>query len=102
MIYFDSPVLTRHPTLHPRQIYVQTRNPANLDMTMVKNEYPERPLKLVGALGKRNHYQQFQPVVTLAKGYTVHWDQAAPAEVTIWLINFNRLAAGKTRERINT
>ncbi|RXN25610.1 cell migration-inducing and hyaluronan-binding [Labeo rohita] len=75
---------------HYAQIYVQTRNPANLNMKMVKDEYPDRPLELVGALGKRNHYQQFQPVVMLGKGYTMHWDQAAPAEVTIWLINFNR------------
>ncbi|XP_048119132.1 cell migration-inducing and hyaluronan-binding protein [Alosa alosa] len=75
---------------HYAQIYVQTRNPANQDLIMVKNEYPEQPLRLVGALGKRNHYQQFQPVVALTKGYTMHWDQPAPAEVTIWLINFNR------------
>lgn len=59
-------------------------------MHMVRDEYPDRPLTLEGALGKRKHYQQFQPVITLAKGYTVHWDQAAPAEVTIWLINFNK------------
>uniref|UniRef100_A0A672GP46 Cell migration inducing hyaluronidase 1 n=1 Tax=Salarias fasciatus TaxID=181472 RepID=A0A672GP46_SALFA len=72
------------------QIYIQTRNPANLNMYMARDEYPDRPLMLEGALGKRKHYQQFQPVVTLAKGYTVHWDQAAPAEVTIWLINFNK------------
>ena len=44
----------------------------------------------MGALGKRNHYQQYQPVVTLAKSYTVHWERAAPAELTVWLINFNR------------
>lgn len=75
---------------HYAQIYVQTRNPANLNMKMVKDEYPDKPLQLVGALGKWNHYQQFQPVITLGKGYTMHWDQAAPAEVTIWLINFNR------------
>ncbi|KTF94682.1 hypothetical protein cypCar_00015106, partial [Cyprinus carpio] len=65
---------------HYAQIYVQTRNPANLNMKMVKDEYPDKPLELVGALGKRNHYQQFQPVVMLGKGYTMHWDQAAPAE----------------------
>ncbi|XP_053275095.1 cell migration-inducing and hyaluronan-binding protein [Pleuronectes platessa] len=75
---------------HYAQIYVQTRNPANLNMYMVRDEYPDRPLMLEGALGKRKHYQQFQPVITLAKGYTIHWDQAAPAEVTIWLINFNK------------
>lgn len=72
------------------QIYIQTRNPANLNMQIVRDEYPDRPLTLEGALEKRKHYQQFQPVVTLAKGYTIHWDQAAPAEVTIWLINFNK------------
>ncbi|KAL1007492.1 hypothetical protein UPYG_G00087520 [Umbra pygmaea] len=75
---------------HYAQIYIQTRNPASLNMQMVKDEYPDRPLDLEGALGKRKHYQQFQPVVMLAKDYTVHWDQAAPAEITIWLINFNR------------
>ncbi|KAM7423487.1 hypothetical protein PAMA_000033 [Pampus argenteus] len=72
------------------QIYVQTRNPANQNMHIVKDEYPDRPLTLEGALGKRKHYQQFQPVISLAKGYTIHWDQVAPTEVTIWLINFNR------------
>lgn len=72
------------------QIYIQTRNPANLNMHIVRDEYPDRPLTLVGALGKKKHYQQFQPVITLAKGYTIHWDQAAPTEVTIWLINFNK------------
>lgn len=72
------------------QLYIQIRNPAYLDMHIVRNDYPDRPLTLEGALGKRKHYQQFQPVITLSKGYTIHWDQAAPAEVTIWLINFNR------------
>ncbi|KAM9860826.1 cell migration-inducing and hyaluronan-binding protein [Aulostomus maculatus] len=75
---------------HYAQIYVQTRNPANLNMQIVRDEYPDWPLTLEGALGKRKHYQQFQPVIMLAKGYTIHWDQAAPNEVTIWLINFNK------------
>ncbi|KAJ8249320.1 hypothetical protein GJAV_G00233530 [Gymnothorax javanicus] len=72
------------------QIYIQTRQPADLNMKMVRDEYPQYPLDLQGALGKKNHYQQFQPVVMLGKSYTVHWDQPAPAEVVIWLINFNR------------
>uniref|UniRef100_A0A3B5Q278 hyaluronoglucosaminidase n=1 Tax=Xiphophorus maculatus TaxID=8083 RepID=A0A3B5Q278_XIPMA len=75
---------------HYAQIYIQTRKPANLNMQIARNEYPDWPLTLEGALGKKKHYQQFQPVITLAKGYTVHWDQTAPAEVTIWLINFNK------------
>lgn len=78
------------------QIYVQTRNPANLIMHMVRDEYPDRPLTLEGALGKKKHYQQFQPVITLAKSYTIHWDQATPAEVTIWLINFNKSVITQT------
>ncbi|KAK7930480.1 hypothetical protein WMY93_006875 [Mugilogobius chulae] len=73
------------------QIYVQIRNPASLVMQMVRDEYPDRPLTLEGAVGKKKHYQQFQPVVTLYKGYTVHWDQAAPQELIIWIINFNNL-----------
>uniref|UniRef100_A0A8C7X3D3 Cell migration inducing hyaluronidase 1 n=1 Tax=Oryzias sinensis TaxID=183150 RepID=A0A8C7X3D3_9TELE len=80
------------------QVYIQIRNPAHLNMLMVRNEYPDRLLTLEGALGKKKHYQQFQPVVSLAKGYTVHWDQVAPAEVTVWLINFNKLVT----ERMST
>lgn len=72
------------------QVYIQIRNPASLVMHMVRDEYPDRPLTLEGAVAKKKHYQQFQPVVTLYKGYTVHWDQAAPAEVVIWIINFNK------------
>lgn len=89
------------------QIYIQTRNPANLNMQMARNDYPDRALTLEGALGKKKHYQQFQPVITLSKGYTIHWDQAAPAEVTIWLINFNKsvntlapLNATRTRSKL--
>ncbi|XP_023669607.2 cell migration-inducing and hyaluronan-binding protein [Paramormyrops kingsleyae] len=75
---------------HYAQVYIQTRDPANLSMRMFKDEYPDHPLVLEGALGKKNHYQQYQPVVMLGKGYTVHWSGAAPAEVTVWLINFGR------------
>ncbi|XP_063781884.1 cell migration-inducing and hyaluronan-binding protein [Pseudophryne corroboree] len=72
------------------QIYIQARRPANAGMTIIKDEYPEHPLFLEGALGKSNHYQQYQPVITLQKSYTVHWDKTAPEELTVWLINFQR------------
>uniref|UniRef100_A0A8C5M721 hyaluronoglucosaminidase n=1 Tax=Leptobrachium leishanense TaxID=445787 RepID=A0A8C5M721_9ANUR len=72
------------------QIYIQARKPANLGMTIIKDEYPDHPLHLEGALGKINHYQQYQPVVTLKKSYTVHWDNTAPEELTVWLINFQK------------
>ncbi|OCT89718.1 hypothetical protein XELAEV_18018337mg [Xenopus laevis] len=72
------------------QIYIQARRPADLGMKIIKDEYPDHPMHLEGALGKINHYQQYQPVITLQKGYTVHWDNTAPEELTIWLINFQR------------
>ncbi|XP_040270078.1 cell migration-inducing and hyaluronan-binding protein [Bufo bufo] len=72
------------------QIYIQARRPADASMTIIKDEYPEHPLHLEGALGKSNHYQQYQPVITLQKGYTVHWDMTAPEELTLWLINFQK------------
>ncbi|XP_072420919.1 cell migration-inducing and hyaluronan-binding protein-like [Chiloscyllium punctatum] len=75
---------------HYAQVYIQARRPANLKMKMIKDEYSNKPLYLKGALGKHSHYQQYQPVVMLQKGYTVHWDGPAPQEVTLWLINFNQ------------
>ncbi|XP_027427033.1 cell migration-inducing and hyaluronan-binding protein isoform X3 [Zalophus californianus] len=72
------------------QMYIQAYKTSNLRMKIIKNEFPNRPLYLEGALTRSTHYQQYQPVVTLQKGYTVHWDQTAPAELIIWLINFNK------------
>lgn len=75
---------------HYAQLYIQARNPADLVMKIIKNEYPDHPQYLEGALGKKNHYQQYQPVITLQKGYTIHWDGTPPEELTVWLINFNK------------
>uniref|UniRef100_A0A4W3GXB8 hyaluronoglucosaminidase n=1 Tax=Callorhinchus milii TaxID=7868 RepID=A0A4W3GXB8_CALMI len=75
---------------HYAQVYIQTRHPANLKMKIIKDEYPDNPLYLSGALGRHSHYQQYQPVVMLQKGYTIHWNGVAPEELTVWLINFNR------------
>ncbi|KAG8440633.1 hypothetical protein GDO86_006400 [Hymenochirus boettgeri] len=72
------------------QVYIQARRPADLQMKIIKDEYPDHPLTLGGALGKSIHYQQYQPVITLQKGYTVHWDKTAPEDLTVWLINFQR------------
>ncbi|XP_072475327.1 cell migration-inducing and hyaluronan-binding protein [Notamacropus eugenii] len=72
------------------QIYIQAYKTHNLGMKIIKNDYHEHPLQLEGALTKSTHYQQYQPVITLKKGYTIHWNQTAPAELTIWLINFNK------------
>ncbi|XP_077630421.1 cell migration-inducing and hyaluronan-binding protein [Crocuta crocuta] len=75
---------------HYAQMYIQAYKTSNLRMKIIKNDFPSRPLHLAGALARSSHYQQYQPVVTLQKGYTVHWDQTAPAELAIWLINFNK------------
>ncbi|KAF2977706.1 hypothetical protein EK904_007674 [Melospiza melodia maxima] len=75
---------------HFAQIYIQAYKPANLKMKIIKNDYHNHPLYLEGALSKSTHYQQYQPVVTLRKGYTIHWDKTAPEELAIWLINFNK------------
>ncbi|XP_070350304.1 cell migration-inducing and hyaluronan-binding protein isoform X4 [Equus asinus] len=72
------------------QMYIQAYKTSNLRMKIIKNDFPSHPLYLEGALTRSTHYQQYQPVVTLQKGYTIHWDQTAPAELTIWLINFNK------------
>ncbi|XP_025774475.1 cell migration-inducing and hyaluronan-binding protein [Puma concolor] len=72
------------------QMYIQAYKTSNLRMKIIKNDFPSRPLHLEGALTRSTHYQQYQPVVALQKGYTVHWDQPAPAELAIWLINFNK------------
>ncbi|KAG8516428.1 Cell migration-inducing and hyaluronan-binding protein [Galemys pyrenaicus] len=79
---------------HYAQMYVQTHKTSQLRMKIARNDRPDRPLLLQGALARGAHYQQYQPVVALRKGYTVHWDQVAPAELTIWLVNFNRHVAG--------
>ncbi|XP_045142328.1 cell migration-inducing and hyaluronan-binding protein isoform X3 [Echinops telfairi] len=72
------------------QMYIQAYKTSNLRMKIIKNDFPGHPLFLEGALTRSTHYQQYQPVITLQKGYTIHWDQTAPAELAIWLINFNK------------
>ncbi|XP_075860811.1 cell migration-inducing and hyaluronan-binding protein [Microcebus murinus] len=75
---------------HYAQMYIQAYKTSNLRMKIIKNDFPGHPLHLEGALTRSTHYQQYQPVVTLRKGYTIHWDHTAPAELAIWLINFNK------------
>ncbi|XP_062998620.1 cell migration-inducing and hyaluronan-binding protein [Elgaria multicarinata webbii] len=75
---------------HYAQVYIQAYKSANLRMKIIKNDYYTHPLYLEGALSKSTHYQQYQPVITLQKGYTIHWDKSAPEELVIWLINFNK------------
>ncbi|XP_072373475.1 cell surface hyaluronidase isoform X1 [Scyliorhinus torazame] len=71
------------------QVYVQTRRPQNLTMTIVRDEYSRHPMTLRG-INQRADFQQYQPVVMLQKGYTIHWNGRAPEETFLYLINFNK------------
>uniref|UniRef100_V9K885 hyaluronoglucosaminidase n=1 Tax=Callorhinchus milii TaxID=7868 RepID=V9K885_CALMI len=71
------------------QVYVQTWRPQNLTMTIVRDEYPANPMTLRG-INQRADFQQYQPVVMLQKGYTIHWNGRAPEETFLYLINFDK------------
>uniref|UniRef100_A0A8D0H9K1 hyaluronoglucosaminidase n=1 Tax=Sphenodon punctatus TaxID=8508 RepID=A0A8D0H9K1_SPHPU len=71
------------------QVYIQTWNPQNLTMTIVRDEYPSSPMVLRG-INQRAAFQQYQPVMMLQKGYTVHWNGQAPQTTFLYLINFNK------------
>lgn len=71
------------------QVYIQTWNQQNFNMTMVRDEYPSNPLMLRG-INQRAAFQQYQPVVMLGKGYTIHWNGQAPPTTYLYLINFNK------------
>lgn len=58
-------------------------------MSVVRDEYPHNPMILRG-INQRAAFQQYQPVVMLQKGYTVHWNGQAPQTTLFYLINFNK------------
>ncbi|KAM8961420.1 cell surface hyaluronidase CEMIP2 [Pelodytes ibericus] len=71
------------------QVYVQTWNPQNLTMSITRDEYPSRPMTLKG-INQKAVYQQYQPVVMLEKGYTIHWNGQAPQTTYFYLVNFDK------------
>ncbi|XP_019628398.1 PREDICTED: transmembrane protein 2-like [Branchiostoma belcheri] len=72
------------------QLFILAQWPNTLVMSMVRDEYPDRPMTFTGPLkyGAASH-QQYQPVVMLEKSYTVHWDGRAPESLRIYPINFD-------------
>ncbi|NXU56047.1 TMEM2 hyaluronidase, partial [Turnix velox] len=70
-------------------VYIQTWNGQNLSMTIARDEYPANPMVLRG-INQRAVFQQYQPVVVLQKGYTIHWNGKAPNVTYLYLINFNK------------
>ncbi|KAM9328953.1 cell surface hyaluronidase CEMIP2 [Gastrophryne carolinensis] len=71
------------------QVYIQARNPQNLTMTIARDEYPSNPMSLRG-INQKAPYQQYQPVVMLQKGYTIHWNAHAPQTIHLYLVNFDK------------
>ncbi|XP_014704347.3 cell surface hyaluronidase CEMIP2 [Equus asinus] len=71
------------------QVYVQTWSTQNLTMTVARDEYPSSPMVLRG-INQKAAFPQYQPVIMLEKGYTVHWNGPAPKIAFLYLINFNK------------
>ncbi|XP_031413153.1 cell surface hyaluronidase, partial [Meleagris gallopavo] len=78
-----------HSELKNAKVYVQTWNGQNLSMAIVRDEYPSNPMVLRG-INQKAVFQQYQPVVMLQKGYTIHWNGKAPNVTYLYLINFNK------------
>uniref|UniRef100_A0A8C3WU92 hyaluronoglucosaminidase n=1 Tax=Catagonus wagneri TaxID=51154 RepID=A0A8C3WU92_9CETA len=71
------------------QVYVQTWSTQNLSMTITRDEYPAYPMVLRG-INQKATFPQYQPVIMLEKGYTIHWNGPAPRTAFLYLINFNK------------
>lgn len=71
------------------QVYVQTWNTPNLSMIITRDEYPSHPMVLRG-INQRAISPQYQPVIMLEKGYTIHWNGPAPRITFLYLVNFNK------------
>uniref|UniRef100_A0A2K6TR87 hyaluronoglucosaminidase n=1 Tax=Saimiri boliviensis boliviensis TaxID=39432 RepID=A0A2K6TR87_SAIBB len=71
------------------QVYVQTWSTQNLSMTITRDEYPSHPMVLRG-INQKAAFPQYQPVIMLEKGYTIHWNGPAPRTTFLYLVNFNK------------
>lgn len=68
---------------------MQTWSTPNLTMTITRDEYPDYPMVLRG-INQKAAFSQYQPVIMLEKGYTIHWNGPAPKIAFLYLINFNK------------
>ncbi|XP_066293957.1 cell surface hyaluronidase-like [Branchiostoma lanceolatum] len=72
------------------QLFIRAKQPGDLVMSMVRDEYPDQPYILKGPTSQgANGVQKYQPPVMLEKSYTIHWDGRAPQQIFIYPINFN-------------
>ncbi|XDV20994.1 hypothetical protein PO909_026186, partial [Leuciscus waleckii] len=72
------------------QVYIQTQGASNLSLSIIRDEYPDKPMVLRGVRSQTAPTQQYQPVVMMGKSYTVHWNGPAPRETVLSLINFDQ------------
>ncbi|KAG1958379.1 cell surface hyaluronidase [Pimephales promelas] len=72
------------------QVYIQTQGASNLSLSIIRDEYPDKPMVLRGVRSQTAPTQQYQPVLMMGKSYTVHWNGPAPRETVLSLINFEQ------------
>lgn len=70
-------------------MYVKTQGVPNLSLSIIRDEYPDKPLVLRGINSQTALSQQYQPVLMLSKSYTLHWNGQAPKEIVLSLANFD-------------
>ncbi|XP_053510042.1 cell surface hyaluronidase isoform X2 [Ictalurus furcatus] len=71
------------------QVYIKTQGVPNLSLSIIRDEYPDKPLVLRGINSQTALSQQYQPVLMLSKSYTLHWNGRAPKEIVLLLANFD-------------
>ena len=71
-------------------MYVKTQGASNLMLSISRDEYPDRPMVLRGINSQGASSQQYQPILMMSKSYTLHWNGAAPREIVLSLINFDK------------
>ncbi|CAH1247986.1 TMEM2 [Branchiostoma lanceolatum] len=71
-------------------LFMQVEKPGTNSMILTRDEYPDLPVTLEGLSQSPSAKQQHNPVVTVDKSYTVHWDGRAPEEIRIYPAHFNK------------
>ncbi|XP_066513496.1 cell surface hyaluronidase-like [Hoplias malabaricus] len=71
------------------QVYIKTQGVPNLSLSIIRDDYSDKPLVLRGINNQGALSQQYQPVLMMSKSYTLHWNREAPKEIVLSLVNFN-------------
>ncbi|XP_035660304.1 cell surface hyaluronidase-like [Branchiostoma floridae] len=71
-------------------LFMQVERPGTNSMILTRDEYPGHPVTLEGLNQSPSNKQKHNPVVTVDKSYTVHWDGRAPERIRIYPAHFNK------------